>query len=142
MLGDSVSALGFKIAFYYGITGLACVIYHRARACLHGVGNFFFAGVLPLARLRPRFVFFRGVRQVLARLQPGGASTTPTPVLGIEVPIVIGIGGLLLGAVLMLAAMGARRAFLAPAQAREVADPRALEDPEIAAVEPVVSTAP
>ena len=51
VLGDSVSALGFQIAFYYGLTGLACVIYHR-RVLLHSAGNFFFAGVLPFLASR------------------------------------------------------------------------------------------
>jgi amino acid transporter len=29
VLGDSVTALGFGIAFYYGITGIACVLFYR-----------------------------------------------------------------------------------------------------------------
>jgi hypothetical protein len=47
VLGDSVSALGFQIAFYYGLTGLACVIYYR-HALLRSVTSFVVAGVLPM----------------------------------------------------------------------------------------------
>jgi hypothetical protein len=45
VLGDSVSALGFQIAFYYGLTGLACVVYYR-RALLRSASGFVFGGVL------------------------------------------------------------------------------------------------
>ena len=33
VLGDSITALGFSILFYYGFTGLACVIYFRQASC-------------------------------------------------------------------------------------------------------------
>ncbi len=106
MLGDSVSALGFQIAFYYGLTGLACVIYHR-RVLLHSAGNFFFAGVLP-------FLGFASLAAVFVKswhdYSQAGFNYSP-PILGLQVPIVIGIGGLLLGAVLMLGAMVAHRGF-------------------------------
>ena len=29
MLGDSITAVGFAICFYYGFTGLACAWYYR-----------------------------------------------------------------------------------------------------------------
>ena len=29
VLGDSITALGFSILFYYGFTGLACAVYFR-----------------------------------------------------------------------------------------------------------------
>ena len=106
VLGDSVSALGFQIAFYYGLTGLACVVYHR-RVLLHGVGNFFYAGVLPLLGFASLAAVF--VKSWHDYSQAG--FNYSNPVLGIQVPIVIGIGGLLLGAVLMLAAMVSHRGF-------------------------------
>ena len=74
MLGDSVSALGFQIAFYYGLTGLACVIYHR-RVLLHSAGNFFFAGVLP-------FLGFASLAAVFVKSwhdYSRAGSTTPRP---------------------------------------------------------------
>ena len=47
ILFDSIAALGLMIAFYYGITGFACVIYYR-RELTNSVKNFVFVGVAPL----------------------------------------------------------------------------------------------
>jgi amino acid transporter len=106
VLGDSVSALGFQIAFYYGLTGLACVIYYR-RALLGNARTFVSAGVLPL-------LGFLALAAVVVKAfhdysQPG-FNYSP-PLLGVQVPIVIGIGGLLAGAVLMLWAGATYRDF-------------------------------
>ena len=38
ILFDSIAALGLMIAFYYGLTGIACAIYYRARADALGQG--------------------------------------------------------------------------------------------------------
>src|SRR5919206_3347884 len=46
VLGDSVTAIGFMIAFYYGLTGLACAVYYR-RALTRSVRNLVSAGVVP-----------------------------------------------------------------------------------------------
>src|SRR4051794_1877327 len=46
ILADSISALGLMIAFYYGLTGIACVIYYR-HELLKSVKNFVYIGVLP-----------------------------------------------------------------------------------------------
>ena len=47
VISDSVSALGVMIAFYYGLTGFACVWYYR-RTLLSSTRNFFMRGLLPL----------------------------------------------------------------------------------------------
>ena len=47
ILGNSISALGFGIAFYYGITGFACVFYYR-RVVMKSLKNFLFIGIVPL----------------------------------------------------------------------------------------------
>jgi amino acid transporter len=47
ILGNSISALGFGIAFYYGITGYACVIYYR-KQIFKSFKNFLFIGLAPL----------------------------------------------------------------------------------------------
>ncbi|MGA2519470.1 MAG: APC family permease [Acidimicrobiales bacterium] len=47
VLGNSISALGFGISFYYGITGFACIVYYR-RHILKSFKNFIFIGVAPL----------------------------------------------------------------------------------------------
>jgi amino acid transporter len=108
VLGDSVSALGFQIAFYYGLTGLACVIYYR-RALRTSLKAFLFAGVLPL-------VGFLSLAAVFVKAWHDYSQSGfnySQPVLGIQVPIVIGIGTLLLGAVLMLCAWALRASFFA-----------------------------
>ena len=47
ILGNSITALGFGIAFYYGITGFACVFYYRQHL-FKSVKNFVFLGLAPL----------------------------------------------------------------------------------------------
>ena len=46
-LFDSLSALSLMIAFYYALTGIACVIFWR-HELLRSVKNFLFIGVAPL----------------------------------------------------------------------------------------------
>src|SRR3954471_12917769 len=130
VLGDSVTAIGFMIAFYYGLTGLACVIYYR-RAIASSARNFLLAGVLPFAGfVMLAYVFVRAYIDYGTKGYAEDFNYTP-PLLGVEVPIIIGIGGLLAGVGLMLWAMGAHHAFFR--RRLEVADPRALDEPEIAA---------
>ena len=47
ILADSVTATGFGIAFYYGLTGLACTWYFR-RELIKSARNFVYVGLLPL----------------------------------------------------------------------------------------------
>jgi amino acid transporter len=47
VIDDSINAVGFQVAFYYGLTGLACAWYFRAEA-LRGPGKFVFLLVWPL----------------------------------------------------------------------------------------------
>jgi amino acid transporter len=47
VIDDSVNAVGFQVAFYYGLTGLACAWYFRAEA-LKGIGKCVFLFVWPL----------------------------------------------------------------------------------------------
>ncbi len=47
VLGDTISALGFAICFYYGFTGLACPVYFR-RDLFRSLRNFFLAGLIPV----------------------------------------------------------------------------------------------
>jgi amino acid transporter len=44
---DSVTALGVWIAFYYGLTGLACIAYYR-KTLTESPRNLFMRGILPL----------------------------------------------------------------------------------------------
>jgi amino acid transporter len=122
VLGDSVTALGFSIAFYYGFTGLACAVYFR-RELFRSARNFVFAGLLPLLGCGLMFAVFA---KAFHDYGESGAGYSP-PILGIQVPIVIGIGSLLLGLPLMvISAVFLRRFF---SRRPEVAEPGALEAP-------------
>ncbi len=46
VIGDAVIAIGLYIAFYYGLTGFACVWYYR-RNLTSSVRNLFMQGILP-----------------------------------------------------------------------------------------------
>jgi amino acid transporter len=129
VLGDSVTAIGFMIAFYYGLTGLACVVYYR-RSLFRSVRNLVSAGVLPLLGFGMlAFVFVRAYIDYGTKGYDEDFNYTP-PLLGLEVPIIIGIGGLLLGLVLMLLAIGPHRAFFR--RRREAAAADALDGDGVA----------
>ena len=94
VLADSIAAVGLLIAFYYGLTGFACVWYYRKH--LQG-RNLWTKGVLPgLGGLMLLGAF---VQASIGYASPDGGATT---VFGIGGVFVIGIGALVLGAVLML----------------------------------------
>jgi amino acid transporter len=69
VLGNSIEALGFGIAFYYGMTGFACVIYYR-KHLFKSFKNFIFIGLAPFLGAVILTVLF-----VIAVL----SSTTPIP---------------------------------------------------------------
>ena len=61
ILFDSIAALGLMIAFYYGLTGFACVIYYR-RELFSSAKAFFAAGVLPfLGGAMLTYIFVKSV---------------------------------------------------------------------------------
>ncbi len=122
VLGDTISALGFAVCFYYGFTGLACAVYFR-RDLLKSVRNFFLAGVIPVVG---------GLMMAYVAIKAYGYYNTAgnnysKPVLGIQTPIFVGIGGLILGVILMFASWPFfpqffRRRWL------HAADPKILEE--------------
>ena len=97
-LFDTLSALSLMIAFYYALSGYACVIYYR-RELFKSVTNFLFIGAAPfIGATLLAFLFVRSVRDLAdAELSYSGSA-----VLGLGLPLVIGGGFLLLGAVLMV----------------------------------------
>jgi amino acid transporter len=122
VLGDSISAVGFAICFYYGFTGFACAIYYR-RELLKSARNFFFVGVGPvLGGLMLMGVFVKAFHDYSQK-----DFNYSKPILGIQTPIFIGIGSLLLGLVLMLVAQPRYREFFR--RSPEVARPGILEEP-------------
>ena len=121
VLNDSITGVGFAILFYYGFTGFACAWYFR-RELFKSVRNFVFVGVLPLlGGVLMAFIF---VKAFIENSKPVNAYSQPF--LGIQVPIVIGIGGLLLGIPLMvLCAFKFREYF---SRKTEVAPPGLLDE--------------
>jgi amino acid transporter len=95
ILFDSIAALGLMIAFYYGITGFACVWFYR-RELGKSLRNAVMVGLLPfLGGAILTWVFFKSCIDLSK--DDAGSGT----VFGLGSPLVIGIGFLLLGPVLM-----------------------------------------
>jgi amino acid transporter len=96
ILQDSILSLGLAIAFYYAITGFACVWYFR-RGLLTSVRDFVFKGLLPLlGALMLAFAF------VKSAIDMYDVDYGYTVLLGVGGTFVVGIGALALGVVLML----------------------------------------
>ncbi len=122
VLNDAITGLGFQIAFYYGLTGFACVLFYR-REIFKSVRNFLLVGVAPLlGGLMLTGIFIKAFHDY---------NTTNTDinytggVLGFGTPVVIGVGGLLIGLVLLVWARFAYRGFFR--RRPETAEPGILE---------------
>jgi amino acid transporter len=121
VLGDTISALGFSVCFYYGFTGLACAWYFR-HELFKSARNFIFAGLIPLVG---------GIMMGYVAVKAYGTFNTAgynysKPILGIQTPIFVGVGGLILGVVLMLASIPFFPKFFA--RRFETANPHVLSD--------------
>jgi amino acid transporter len=106
VLGDSITALGFAILFYYGFTGLACAVYFR-KELVKSWKHFFAAGIVPLVGFGLMAAIFVKAFHDYSQTGAGYAK----PLFGIQIPIVIGIGTLLLGIPLMLICWAKYRVF-------------------------------
>jgi amino acid transporter len=98
ILFDSIAALGLMIAFYYGLTGFACVVYYR-RELLNSARNFVMIGVLPF--LGGLMLLGILVKSCYDLSKPEN-SESGNSWFGLGPPLIIGIGSMLLGVVLML----------------------------------------
>jgi amino acid transporter len=101
LLGPLVDSIGLMIAFYYGLTGFACVWFYR-KSFHTSFRNVIFRFVFPLLgglMLAGAFVFGL-VTYAAADYEPGLVVNFFGWVVGDDA--VIGIGGILLGVVLML----------------------------------------
>ncbi|WP_159618116.1 APC family permease [Arthrobacter zhaoguopingii] len=97
ILADSILSLGLAIAFYYAITGYACVWYFR-RDLFTSRRNFVFRFLLPLlGALMLTAAFIRSAIDML------DVDYGYSVLLGVGGTFVVGIGALALGLVLMLA---------------------------------------
>jgi amino acid transporter len=97
-LFDTLSALSLMIAFYYALSGIACVVYYR-HELLRSVKNFLFIGVAPFTGAA--ILAYLLVKSVIDLSDPE-ASYSGSAVLGVGVPLFIGAAFLILGAILMV----------------------------------------
>jgi amino acid transporter len=95
VLTDSVTATAIGIAFYYGLTGLACVVYYRHEH-LKGVKNFLFYGVLPALGALIMLALL-----VAACITYSDPSQGKTAIHGVGAPLVFGVGAIVSGVILM-----------------------------------------
>jgi amino acid transporter len=122
VLVDSVTAIGFPICFYYGFTGVACGWYFR-----HELGrsarNFLLLGVGPLIG----GLMLWGVGLKAAFYYGHTANVESKPILGITLPLWMGIGGMVLGGIIMIVSRPYFKEFFA--RKTETAPPDLLEKP-------------
>ncbi|WP_445529054.1 APC family permease [Streptomyces cyslabdanicus] len=104
-LGDAISCLGLLIAFYYGVTGFACAWHFRAELRT-SVRDLFLKGVLPVIGALMMLAAF--VRSAVDMIDPHYGSTSIGGVGGV---FLLGIGSIVLGAVLALALRSRYRRF-------------------------------
>lgn len=95
---DTLSSLGMIVAFYYSITGIACIVYYR-RHVTGSLRGFVLVGVGPLlGSIGLGFMLVVGIQS----LSDAATSATGTPWLGLAPPITIALLIMLLGVVIMV----------------------------------------
>lgn len=112
VLADSIGSVGLMIAFYYGLTGFACVWYYR-RVLTRSPRDLWTRGIMPGLGGVMLLYFFVNACIVYSAADYGSTSwTLPFPphwqLGGV---FVTGIGALLVGAILMLLYGAFRPAF-------------------------------
>jgi amino acid transporter len=122
VLEDSLTAIGFPICFYYGFTGIACAWYYR-----HDLGesvrNFLLLGLGPV--IGGLILFGVGIKAVFYYGHAENVSSKP--ILGITLPLWMGIGGMILGAVIMVISRPYFKQFFS--RKTETAPPGLLKEP-------------
>ena len=98
ILFDSVTATGFGIAFYYGLTGLACTWYFR-RELRKSARNFFYVGLLPLVG---GIMLLAVLGDSVYEAWDPAASETGHAWFGISPPLVMALLSLAIGIVIMV----------------------------------------
>jgi len=96
VLLDSIAAVGLMIAFYYGMTGFACVWFYR-KTLTDTRRDFFMRGVIPF--LGGLMLLLAFVKACFLYADPNYGKTT---LFGIGGVFILGIGSLVVGAVLMV----------------------------------------
>jgi amino acid transporter len=121
-LEDSIVAIGFPICFYYGFTGIACVVYYR-HELTNSVRDFILLGLAPL--LGGLILFGVFVKAVI--YYDNAENVSSKPILGITLPLWMGIGGMLVGVILMLLSRPVFRDYFS--RKLETAQPGVFEQP-------------
>ncbi len=98
ILGDSVTATGFGIAFYYGLTGLACTWYFR-HELRKSARNLVYVGILPLAG---GLILFTLLGYDIYQQTDPSFTNVGHAWLGVGPPVAIAMIGLAVGVVLMI----------------------------------------
>ena len=103
-LGDAILSIGLLIAFYYGVTGLACVWHFRRR--LHNSRDLLLKGLLPaLGGLMMLTAFGRSAYDMV---DPAYGSTSFHGIGGV---FLLGVGSILVGAIAMVLVRARFRTF-------------------------------
>jgi amino acid transporter len=97
LIGDAFTSLALTIAFYYGFTGFACVVYYR-RQLFGSLKNFVYIGLFPFAGGAALTAVL--VKAIIEYSKPHAGYAKPF--LGIGSPIAIAILMILLGLVWMV----------------------------------------
>jgi amino acid transporter len=105
ILADTIAAVGLLIAFYYGLTGFACVWFYR-KTLTRTPRDLVMQGVLPTLGGIILLVFF--FIACFNYIQPDYGYTS---IAGIGGVFIIGVGSLVLGVVLMLLCQRALPAY-------------------------------
>jgi hypothetical protein len=102
LLGALIGSIGLMIAFYYGLTGFACVWFYR-KTLTSSFRNFIMRGLFPLlGGLMLLAVFVYGLIQFAQPDWLTDDNDKNITIFGIGVVAVVGISGLLVGVVLMI----------------------------------------
>lgn len=111
LLAALIGSVGLMIAFYYGLTGYACVWFYR-KTLTSSFRNFMMRGVLPLlGGLMLTAIFVFGLVQYALPDWLTDANGDNVTIFGIGAVAVVGIGAMLLGVVLMFVWQWRRPAF-------------------------------
>jgi len=122
VLEDSIVSIGFPICFYYGFTGVACGWYYR-HDLMESARNFLLLGLGPL--LGGLMLFGIGVKAAFYYSET--ANVESKPILGITLPLWFGIGGMILGAIIMVLSRPYFKEFFS--RKTETAPPGLLDQP-------------
>jgi amino acid transporter len=124
LIADAFTALSLTIAFYYGITGFACVIYYR-RQLFRSLKHFLFLGLIPLAG--GVFLTFIMVKAIITYSASAGGYARP--LLGIGSPIAIALITIIVGLLLTVVQWRRQPEFFR--RRLEIADEAVLNHPPV-----------